>query len=37
MKRWLRRDVIKSGVALPTATALGIPAMTPAAAVAQSG
>ena len=37
MKDWLRRDVLKSGVALPAAAGLGIPALTPAAAAAQSG
>jgi beta-galactosidase len=37
VKRWLRRDVLKSGVALPTTAAFGLPAMSPAPAAAQSG
>jgi beta-galactosidase len=30
MKGWLRRDVLKSGMALPTAAALGLPEESPA-------
>jgi beta-galactosidase len=37
MKYWLRRDVLKSGMALPGAAAFGIPAMSPEPSAAQPG